>query len=84
MKEKMYRFMQGRYGNDGLNRFLLIVIFVCFILSLFSGRVGIFHIIGTASLIYLYFRMLSKNIYKRRAENAVYLKYEYKAVFCNV
>lgn len=78
MKEKMYRFMQGRYGNDGLNRFLLIVIFVCFILSLFSGRVGIFHIIGTASLIYLYFRMLSKNIYKRRAENAVYLKYEYK------
>lgn len=78
MKEKMYRFMQGRYGNDGLNRFLLIVIFVCFILSLFSGRVGIFHIIGTASLVYLYFRMFSKNIYKRRAENAVYLKYEYK------
>lgn len=78
MKEKMYRFMQGRYGNDGLNRFLLIVIFICFILSLFSGRVGIFHIIGTASLIYLYFRMFSKNIYKRRAENAVYLKYEYK------
>ena len=78
MKEKMYRFMQGRYGNDGLNRFLLIVIFGCFILSLFSGRVGIFHIIGTASLVYLYFRMFSKNIYKRRAENAVYLKYEYK------
>jgi len=78
MKEKMYRFMQGRYGNDNLNRFLLIVIFICFILSLFCGRAGIFQMIGAVCLVCVYFRMFSRNIYKRRAENSAYLKYEYK------
>ena len=25
MKERLYRFMQGRYGNDNLNRFLMVI-----------------------------------------------------------
>ena len=33
MKEKLYRFMQGRYGNDQLNRFLMILVLVCFVQS---------------------------------------------------
>lgn len=78
MKEKWYRFMQGRYGNDGLNRFLLMIVVLCLVLSLPGGRVGMFYILGIACLIYAYFRMFSKNIYKRRAENTAYLKYEYK------
>lgn len=78
MKEKMYRFMQGRYGSDNLNRFLLIIVAACFILSLFGRRMGIFQILGIACLIYAYFRMFSGNIYKRRAENAAYMKYEFK------
>jgi len=78
MKEKMYRFMQGRYGSDHLNRFLLIVVLICFVLSLFNGRMGIFQVLGIVCLIYAYFRMFSRNIYKRRAENTVYMKYEYK------
>ena len=83
IKEKIYRFMLGRYGNDGLNRFLLLVVFLCFVLSLVNGRAGIFYILGIACLIYAYFRMFSRNMYKRRAENAVYLKYEYKVKqFC--
>ena len=78
MKEKMYRFMQGRYGSDNLNRFLLIIVLACFVLSLFGRRMGIFQIIGVVCLIYAYFRMFSKNVYKRRAENTAYMKYEYK------
>ena len=78
MKEKMYRFMQGRYGSDNLNRFLLIIVLACFVLSLFGGGIGIFHVLGTVCLIYAYFRMFSKNVYKRRAENTAYMKYEYK------
>ncbi len=76
MKEKLYRFMQGRYGSDQLNRFLMILVVLCFVLSLFGARV--FYILGIALLAYAYFRMFSKNRYKRSAENSVYLRYEYK------
>lgn len=68
--------MQGRYGNDQLNRFLMILVLVCFAVSLSGGR--IFYVIGTALLIYAYFRMLSRNIYRRRNENSVYMRYQYK------
>lgn len=76
MKEKLYRFMQGRYGSDQLNRFLMIVVLVCFALSLFGVR--FFYLIGIALLIYAYFRMFSKNRYRRSAENSAYLRVEYK------
>lgn len=76
MKEKFYRFMQGRYGGDQLSRFLMILTVVCMVLSLFGA--DFFYIIGFALLIYSYFRIFSKNIYKRRSENAIHLKYEYK------
>lgn len=76
MKEKMYRFMLGRYGSDQFNRFLMSMTLVCFVISLIGAR--FFYVIGVALLVYAYFRMLSKNIYKRRAENAVYIRYEYK------
>ena len=76
MKEKFYRFMQGRYGADQLSRFLMILTVVCMVLSLFGP--DFFYIVGLALLIYAYFRIFSKNIYKRRVENTAYLKYEYK------
>ena len=76
MKEKFYRFMQGRYGGDQLSRSLMILTVACMVLSLFGA--DFFYIIGFALLIYSYFRIFSRNRYKRQAENAVYLKYEYK------
>ena len=76
MKEKLYRFMQGRYGNDQFNRFLMILAVICFAVSLFGVR--FFYLLGIALLVYIYFRMLSKNTYKRSIENSVYLRYEYK------
>lgn len=76
MKEKLYRFMQGRYGSDQLNRFLMIVVIVFLVLSFFID--GPFYLLGLIGIVYTYFRMFSKNIYKRSAENAAYLKYEYK------
>lgn len=76
MKEKLYRFMQGRYGNDQFNRFLMIVTVICFILSLFG--LSPFYVLGIILFVYAYFRMFSRNIYKRSAENTAYLKYEYK------
>lgn len=76
MREKLYRFMQGRYGADQLNRFLMILVIVCLVFSLFGFR--IFYVLGIALLFYSYFRIFSKNLYKRREENAAYLRWEYE------
>ncbi|MDF2510200.1 MAG: hypothetical protein K0S04_66 [Herbinix sp.] len=57
MREKFYRFMQGRYGNDALNQFLVIIILICLALSFFFGNV--FYGLGLIGLIYMYFRMFS-------------------------
>lgn len=75
MREKLYRFMMGRYGNDQFNRFLMILALVFFVISLFGIR-G-FNLLGLLCIIYAYFRMLSRNTYKRSLENSKYLQYEY-------
>ncbi len=76
MREKFYRFMMGRYGSDRFNRFLLIVALVLVVLSMFG--IPLLNTLGLICMGYAYFRMFSRNIYKRREENAKYLKYEYK------
>lgn len=76
MKEKLYRFMQGRYGSDQLNRFLMILALILMVMSMFG--VPFAYLLGIACMVYAYFRMFSRNIYKRRMENSAYMKYEYK------
>ena len=69
--------MIGRNGNDQLNRFLLLADVVLLLLA------GILNRTALGSLLYLlvlallgltYFRMLSRNVYKRRSENESYLR----------
>jgi predicted RNA-binding Zn-ribbon protein involved in translation (DUF1610 family) len=72
MRERLYRFMQGRYGNDQFNKFLMVVMMICLVLSFFVGNA--FYMVGLLLLIYVYFRMFSRNIYKRSAENQAYLR----------
>lgn len=72
MKEKLYRFMQGRYGNDQLNQFLLIASVISIVLSFFGSSV--FYPVALVILGYTYFRMFSKNTYKRSEENRKYLQ----------
>ena len=66
----------GRYGSDQFNRFLMLLGLVFFVISVFGVR-G-FYRGGLACLIYAYFRMLSRNTYKRSLENNRYLQYESK------
>ena len=77
MKEKLIRFMQGRNGEDQFARFTMGVALVAIVLTLFTGTrngIGAFlDILGLAALIYTYYRILSKNISKRYAENQKYL-----------
>lgn len=68
--------MQGRYGNDKFNQFLMIIALVCLVISLLGGKA--FYLIALLFMIYAYYRMFSKKIYVRSAENQWYLKKEMK------
>lgn len=76
MREKLQRFMMGRYGNDKLNQFLIITALVCMVFSFFGP--GIFYTLAVVIMIYAYYRMFSRQIYKRSAENQKYLQMEMK------
>lgn len=81
MKEKLQRFMMGRYGADELGRVLNGISLVLILLSLFGSKNAVFMIfywIGFALLIYVCFRMFSKNVSKRYEENQRYLNFRYK------
>lgn len=72
MKEKFYRFMQGRYGADELSKFLVGVGMAMVILNILTKNF-IFSLLFWICLIYSYFRMFSKNYSARYAENQKFL-----------
>lgn len=76
MKEKIARFMQGRYGNDRFNQFLMILAIIAILISFFGGNV--FYLLALMFMIYAYSRMFSRKIYKRSSENQWYLRKEMK------
>ena len=80
MKEKFIRFMQGRYGVDQLSKFILILGLVFVVISaLFNNALSLLtYILGWVMVIYCYFRIFSRNIPKRYAENQAYLAKKYK------
>lgn len=77
-REKLNQFMMGRYGQDALSKFSLIL-FVVLALIGFLVRDGvgrsILNFLMLAVLVLWYLRVFSRNFEKRRRENAVYLKY---------
>lgn len=72
MKEKLYHFMSGRYGNDAFNTFLLISYFV---LSFFVRKSTLISSINFLLFVFAFYRCMSKNIYKRRHENEIFLRF---------
>lgn len=67
----IYRFMYGRNGVDQLSNYLIIFSFIFLIPTLFlTGKLRVvFLILFWVTVIYSYFRIFSKNIYKRQQEN---------------
>ena len=78
MREKLIRFMYGRNGVDHFSRFLVYAALILVVLDMLFGGTGIFYGAGIALLIYSYFRVFSKNLNKRRAENAKYFHFRSK------
>ena len=76
----MMRFMAGRNGNDQLNIFLLIVDAILLLAAtVFSGSVGrLAYPVAIALLVYIYFRMFSRNRSRRMEENDKYIRMKFK------
>ena len=69
--------MAGRNGNDQLNRLLLLVDVVLLLLASLLGRRGVGSLLYLLVLVLLgltYFRMFSRDLYRRRSENERYLR----------
>lgn len=82
-RDKLIRFMYGRYGHDKLATFMFVMYFVLYIVRIFlafsnskAAQITSLCILflSFALLALIIFRFLSKNIYARQKENAVYLK----------
>ncbi len=80
--EKLIKFMKNRYGVDNLYNFLFLLVIIIFIIDMFFP-LKILSIIELIILIIMIYRVLSKNITKRRKENQIYLdiKNNIKSIF---
>lgn len=83
MKEKFFRFMQGRYGVDQFSKFTIGAAFVTIILSVFLRKAApslssLLDFLGMLAIVYTYYRIFSRNIAQRARENQKYLGYTAK------
>lgn len=71
---KIQRFMYGRNGIDGLGLATILLAFVSQSIFTFT-LIKVFSLINLVLVILFIYRILSKNLYKRRKENAVFMKF---------
>ena len=75
--ERFMMFMQGRYGMDSLNGFILVLSFVIWTVNIFVFNRLAHYIIMVVQLLLValfIFRMLSRNVTMRSAENRRFQK----------
>ena len=73
MRDKIYRFMQGRYGTDDFYKFLFWVALIGIVINwFFKSQMLSFAV--TLILVYAMYRVLSKKHSARYAENQRYLQ----------
>ena len=70
-------FMYGRYKGDELNRFLIVIYLILWVLSFFP-YLGILQLLNTLIFVFIIYRALSKNIYARQKELNKYLNIKNK------
>jgi len=68
------RFMQGRYGTDRLNMFILIVGIILEVLATIT-KVDLLYFFALLFILVGILRTISKNISKRYSENQKYLQF---------
>ena len=70
-RQWLMRTMAGRYGVDQLNKALLWTYLACAVAAIFFEP---FYFATFALLVWMFFRIFSRNIYKRQSENQKYLR----------
>ncbi len=80
MREKFARFMYGRNGADQLARFTSYLVLIFILIDVFVEGT-FFYLIAFILLIYNFIRIFSRNLDKRRAENARFLKLRNKFMY---
>ncbi len=73
IRNALQRFMYGRYGNDQLNLFLIVLYLILYVVNLFI-RSSLLYWVTTILLVLALFRLLSRNLEKRAAENSRFMK----------
>ena len=92
LRAALERFMYGRYGTDGLNKFLFVLYFILLIIGSILRRIhgaaipyNLIYFMTLAVMFLFFFRTLSRNHYKRQRENAKYYELKNKATsFCRL
>lgn len=79
MKQRIQRFMMGRYGADQFGQLLMGISVVFLLISLFS-RLDIFYILALGLMGYEYYRMMSKQVDRRYEENQRFMNWRYRIV----
>lgn len=77
MRQRLQRFMYGRYGFDQFSKFLMGVAGILLILDIFMNSIFVNSWL-IVLIIYVYYRMFSRNTAKRYAENQKYLQLKSK------
>lgn len=72
-RDKLVKFMAGRYGVDQLSNFIFAVVMIIIVINIFVNSI-ILSVVYMLLWGWSIFRMMSRNIYKRQKENAVFLK----------
>lgn len=75
IRKFLRNFMAGRYGPDHLNVAMIIVSLILSLLNSGIFRLALLTYISYAILALVIFRMLSRNITRRRAENDKFIRY---------
>ncbi len=84
LRNALARFMYGRNGMDQLNRALLYVYLALWLLQILIAKLEIpvlnmlCSVAFYAVMFLIFFRMFSKNLYKRRAENQKWVNWVWK------
>ena len=73
IRDAIRRFMYGRYGNDQLNLTLMTVYLLLYLVFIFF-RLELLYWVSFCLLFVTLFRMLSRNLERRRMENARFLR----------
>lgn len=74
LKDKINRFFQGRYGLDELGKFLIVINLITYILGIFL-RSNLTLGISASCMIFLLYRIMSRQHWERSEENRKYMSY---------